>query len=153
MATVFADEMKMRKLDGHVFLEQPITNRFKLGLTKETRDNDGQRMYFMDLSRGVLSEDLWETYTMLSDADFIRNMGFLTVEDGASASRKEADDRIAELCVDVFRNLCDQFLVWEHEFVWGLPHYFNLLLTDNADEKKMVPCTMLFQFVREQGIP
>lgn len=133
---VMLDSLKMRRLDAHVFGEKHLMARFKLGVTN-CKTYMGRDEWFCDLSRGGLSDDLNNMWQSLSSEEAFDFLGFSGCEYTTQA-KKDEDSIIAQLSFDICVMLTYQFGIWEQEFTFGLPYYFNLLETQCEEERKTV---------------
>ena len=139
-AHIFGDDEKMRKLDVHWEVADPLVLRFKLGLTA-CKTTKGSFEYWLGIARGALSDDVDTAWAKLTDQAVLLKLDLLPSENQSPAKVK-ADADLCQLFLDALRHTSRQFGMWEMEFTFGLPFQFFRLLS--SDEVELATAALLY---------
>ena len=133
-AWLFCDVHRFRRIDTTTLLEDPIVQLFQLGLTKH-KTIQGHKDFLISMSNGELSKAVGKVWEIFQSTAFSEELELLPVINASEKQRKQ-DLEIVSLAWSTALSITSQFGLWELEWTFGLPHFFNRLLDSSVEVRK-----------------
>ena len=148
MTHVFANRLKMRRLDVHEGLQQEFVEEM-WEFVRECKSSVGQLDKFQEWAGSTWLLRIAATWEKLVDPAFMNYIGLS--QDGECSARKKAEDReICNLALEATRCLTWKFGIWQYEFSHGPLMHMCLLLSDLS---LTVDQALLFSGGIPNGVP